>query len=131
VDELLRRELHDQLGLTITSIHRVGGADVRAEATLARALQGEHGAVALLAEAWEAPDKSLRGLLADLRRALGPRRTLRVVLVGEASERGFRAPEPEDVRVYQDRLTLLEDPYLTVDTLAATGERAREDEARG
>ena len=128
--ELLKKELFAQLGITITSIQRVGGADVQAEATLAQTLQDEHGSVALLAEAWEAPDKSLRGLLAELRRVLGPRRTMRVVLVGEAREDGFAAPAAEDVRVYQDRLTLLEDPYLIVDTLAASGERARADEAR-
>jgi hypothetical protein len=76
--------------------------------------------VTLVAEAWEAPDKSLRHLLAALRSALGPRRALRVALIGEASDQGFRAPSVEDARVFGDRLTLLEDPYLAVEALAAT-----------
>lgn len=130
---LLTREVERALGLKVASVHRAGGFDASADAAVCTELSQQTGSVCLLAEAWEAPDKSLRGLVSALRRALGARRTLRVVLVGEASEAGFAAPAPEDVRVFRDRLTLLDDPYLTVDTLlpASADEReAEKQEAR-
>jgi hypothetical protein len=115
--DVLAGELSRCLGLQVTSVHRVGGFDVQADSGVCAALGRQARSVCLVAEAWEAPDKSLRGFLATLRQALGPRRSVRVVLIGEASERGFTAPMQEDVRVFKDRLTLLDDPYLSVETL--------------
>lgn len=116
---LLRRRIAECLGLEVTSVHHAGGLDVQHDTALCQTLREDSASVALVAEAWEAPDKSLRQLLGALREALGPRRTLRVLLIGEASAHGFQPPAPDDVRVYRDRLTLLEDPYLMVDTLSA------------
>jgi hypothetical protein len=114
---VLRRALAQHLGLEVTSVHRAGGLDATADAALCAALGQGSAAVTVVAEAWEAPDKSLRHLLSALRGALGPRRTLRVALIGEASDHGFETPSAEDARVFADRLTLLEDPYLTVEAL--------------
>jgi Protein of unknown function (DUF2868) len=116
---VLERAIVQHLGLEVTSVRRAGGLDARADAALCQSLP-EATSVTVVAEAWEAPDKSLRHLLATLRSALGPRCTLRVALVGEASEQGFRTPRAEDARVFRDRLTLLEDPYLAVETLPGT-----------
>ena len=128
---LLERAVSQRLGLAIDGVHRVGGLDVREDAALCEELSKNRTSVTLIAEAWEAPDKSLRALLAALRTALGPRRALRVVLIGEASQNGFDAPSPADVRVYRDRLTLLEDAYLAVETLPESGApEAADDEAR-
>jgi hypothetical protein len=72
--------------------------------------------VALVAEAFEPPDRAARRLLARLREALGPRRHLAVLLVGEG-EGGRARPRDEDVRVWRDGLAPLEDPYLAVEPL--------------
>jgi hypothetical protein len=125
---LLKRALAQSLGVEATSLHRAGGLDVSEDAALCRTLGEGTESVTLVAEAWEAPDKSLRNLLSALRKALGPRRTLRVVLIGEASEQGFLAAAAEDVRVYRDRLTLLADPYLSVETLPAIAQQPTRDE---
>lgn len=117
---LLRRRITEVLGLAVTRVHHAGGLDVQHDAALCQTLREDSASVTLVAEAWEAPDKSLRQLLGALREALGPRRTLRVLLIGEASANAFQTPAPEDVRVYRDRLTLLEDPYLMVECLPGT-----------
>lgn len=114
---LLQRAIAEHLGLEVTSVHRAGGLDAQADAALCERLGGGGTSVTVIAEAWEAPDKSLRHLLSALRRGLGPRRALRVALVGEASEDGFAAPSADDVRLFRDRLSLLEDPYLAGDAL--------------
>jgi len=117
---VLSRELLRSLGLRVTSVHRVSGIDVAAEAKVCAELGQQEGlTLCLVAEAWEAPDKSLRSLLSTLRQAAGPRCNIRVVLIGQANEEGYEAPAPADVRVFRDRLTLLEDPYLSVETLPA------------
>jgi hypothetical protein len=55
----------------------------------------------------------------ELRRALGPGRTVLVLLKGEGAD-GARpaAPRPEDVRVWRDALEALEDPFVGVEPLA-------------
>lgn len=123
---LVAAELTRQLGLTVTHVVRAGGYDAQAEATLCAELARARSSVCLVTEAWEAPDKGLRGFLSALRQALGARVSLRVVLIGEASATGFRAAEPEDVKLFRDRLTLLADPYLTVEPLTAAQEAERE-----
>jgi hypothetical protein len=114
---LLARELERQLGMQIASVHHAGGVDARSEAALYEAIG--KGAVCVVSESWEAPDKSLRALLAELRRAGGTRRSIRVVLIGEADAHGWSAPERDSLRLFRDRLTLLQDPYLSVEALAA------------
>jgi hypothetical protein len=117
---LVQRAIAQNLALEVTSVHHAGGFAAHRDEALTASLGAASGSVSVLAEAWEAPDKSLRNFLAALRNALGPRRALRVLLIGEAHEHGYRAPAPEDVRVYRDRLTLLEDPYLSVEALPAS-----------
>jgi hypothetical protein len=114
---MLSAELTRQLGVQVASVHSAGGVDARIEARLLDTLGTEN--VCVVTEAWEAPDKSLRELLAALRRRLGPRRSVRVVLMGEADTHGWSEPAPDDVRLFRDRLTLLQDPYLSVEALTA------------
>lgn len=116
---LLARAVNESFGAHVEGVQRAGGLDVEAELAWCRSLRDQTATITVIAEAWEAPDKSLRALLARVREALGPQRTLRVALIGEASKDGFTAAAPEDVRVYADRLSLLRDPYLILDTLPA------------
>jgi uncharacterized protein DUF2868 len=75
--------------------------------------------VVVVAEAFEPPDRGLRRLLSELRRAAGPRRLLVVLLVG--AERGAagapRPPRSEDVATWRDALEALEDPHVAVEPL--------------
>ncbi|BDG03013.1 hypothetical protein AMOR_20090 [Anaeromyxobacter oryzae] len=72
--------------------------------------------VVLVAEAFEAPDRAALRLLTDLRRALGPRRHLVVLLVDAV--RGLpRPPRAADVRTWRDVLARLADPFLAVEPL--------------
>ncbi len=121
---LLARVVSESFGAQVQGVQRAGGLDVEAELAWCRSLRDQASTVTVVAEAWEAPDKSLRTLLARVREALGPQRALRVALIGEASKDGFTAAAAEDVRVYADRLTLLRDPYLIVETLPALPQTA-------
>ncbi|MET0344377.1 MAG: DUF2868 domain-containing protein [Polyangiales bacterium] len=128
--DLLTREVARNLGIEATRVLAAGGFDPSAERAVGEALGPHGGAAAVVVEAWEAPDKGLRTFLAHLRAAMGPRRILRVILIGEARADGYEAPSDEHVRLFRDRLTLLDDPYLSVETLPAAGDAAlRSEEA--
>ncbi|HET8540717.1 MAG TPA: DUF2868 domain-containing protein [Anaeromyxobacter sp.] len=75
--------------------------------------------VVVVAEAFEPPDRGVRRLLEDLRGALGPRRSVLVLLVGDAPGPG--TPRPEDVRVWRDAVEALEDPFVGVEPLRLPG----------
>lgn len=112
----------ETLGLRVDQTFQAGGFDAaQSDALLTQLAQGP-APVVLVTEAWEAPDKGLRNLLAALRKAMGERQSLWVVLLGEASAEGFAAAHPEDVALFRDRLTLLSDPYLRVEALPAQEE---------
>jgi hypothetical protein len=69
-------------------------------------------AVAVLAEAWEAPDGGALRLLRRLREALGRGRRIRVLLRGDGP-----SPPPAEVRIWKEELARLEDPWLSVEPL--------------
>ena len=115
---LIVAALQQDLGLQVLGVHHAGGFSTEADKGLCELLGAAGAAVTLVAEAWEAPDRSLRDFLQRLRVALGPQRTLRVALIGEASSSGYQRAAKQDVQVFRDRLQLLADPYLSVDVLS-------------
>ncbi len=94
-----------------------GGLDISGDEASQRSAGQAGDAVVVVAEAWEAPDKGIRRFLHGLRVAVGPERPIYVALVGEGAPDALAAPDDEDVVVWRDRLTLLEDPYLGVQPL--------------
>lgn len=119
---ILSTVLSQDLGLQVSTIHHAGGLDAGSDEALCVQLGAVSEAVTVIAEAWEAPDRGFRDFLARLRQQLGPRRILRVALMGEASAVGFSRAQPQDVRVFRDRLSLLADPYLAIDVLQPPSE---------
>jgi hypothetical protein len=106
------------LGRPIVAVHAAGGRGHEEAATDWAAVAGSADPVVVVAEAFEPPDRGVRRLLADLRRALGPRRSVVVLLVGEGPGPG--APRSQDLRVWRDALEALEDPYVGVEPLRET-----------
>jgi hypothetical protein len=103
------------LGRPIASERRAGGRDHEEAGADWAALGAGADPVVVVAEAFEPPDRATRRFLGALRRGLGPRRLVLVLLVGAAG--GPAAPRDEDVRVWRDGLAALEDPYLGVEPL--------------
>jgi hypothetical protein len=103
------------LGRPVASVHAAGGHGHEEAGIDWAAAAGGADPVVVVAEAFEPPDRGVRRLLRELRGALGPRRTLLVLLVG--AEPGPRPPRPEDVRVWRDALEALEDPFVGVEPL--------------
>jgi hypothetical protein len=100
----------------IEAVHTAGGSDYEeGSEAWARRLDGASGIV-VLAEGWEAPDKAALRLLRDLRRRLGPRGPI-LVLLAQVSAGGTRPSLATDVRIWEQTLAALEDPYLAVEAL--------------
>lgn len=99
----------------VASVHVAGGRGHEEARTDWAAATGGADPVVVVAEAFEPPDRGVRRLLEDLRGALGARRTVLVLLVGDPP--GPAAPRPEDVRVWRDALEALEDPLVGVEPL--------------
>ena len=102
-------------GGAVLSVRPAGGRDHEEGTTdwdeVARGVDG----FVVVAEAFEAPDRGLLGLLERLRAALGPRRYLHVLLIealaAEAASGGG------DLRLWREGLARLEDPHLAVSAL--------------
>ena len=107
------------LGYAVTRTERAGGADFAADEALVAELGRVGAPVVLLAEGWEAPDKSVRTFLAALREASPAGAKRFVALVERARAEAWRASPAADVKIWRDRLSLLEDPYLSVEPLEA------------
>lgn len=116
----LEAALSRSTGGGVTDLHLAGGLDFEEGADGWPERLAGADRIALVAEGWEAPDRSVRRLLTELRRAAGPRRPLTVWLVDEASaEAGDELrPAPDaQLRVWREALGQLEDPYLAVEPL--------------
>lgn len=110
----VERTIRTTFGLRVDGAVDAGGVDLAADSASQRAAADATGPVVVLAEAWEAPDKGVRRFLTGLRASVGRTRPIFVALVGEGDDAMLAPPEPSDVAVWKDRLTLLEDPYLGV-----------------
>jgi hypothetical protein len=103
------------LGAPVARTRAAGGKDEDEPGFDWTRFAGAGEQLVVVAEAFEPPDRGVRRLLSDLRRALGPRRLLLVVLVGEGDGPG--PPRDADVRIWRDALATLADPFLSVEPL--------------
>lgn len=101
--EGLCRDYH----LRSVATHSAGGADYGKDAALLQSLATSPAVCVVVVEGWEAPDKSIRRFLADMREGSSGSMRLVVVLRQEG--------QPSQLRVWRDRLSLLADPQLTVE----------------
>jgi hypothetical protein len=112
----LEAALSRALGCPVSRTRAAGGEGSDADGADWAELAAGVDTVAVVAEAFEPPDRGVRRLLAGARTTLGPRRLLVVLLVG-APEDGLRPPRGEDVAIWRDALASLEDPWLSVEPL--------------
>jgi len=100
----------------VAAVHSAGGRDYEEGGEeWARRVNGASGIV-VLAEGWEAPDKAALRLLRDLRRQLGPRGPI-LVLLAQVTGGGIRPSLATEVTIWEQTLAALEDPYLAVEAL--------------
>jgi uncharacterized protein DUF2868 len=105
-----------QTRCTIGSIHAAGGRDYEDGNVDWGSLANGSDSLVIVAEGWEAPDRALLRLVDQLRRAIGPRRQI-VVLLAHMGDNGIRPSLASEVRIWQEGLAPLEDPYLAVEPL--------------
>lgn len=104
------------LGCEVRGVVEAGGRRGPALPALVPAIAtaagpGDHLVVAC--EAWEAPDAAVLELIAELRRAAGPRRWIVVLLVGATGG----APAAAERDLWSRRLASLADPYTALEPL--------------
>jgi len=111
----LQEAVARQTRCAVSEVRSAGGRDYD-EAQSDWAALPQDRPVAVVAEGWEAPDKGVLRLLSALRRALGPRTHL-LVLLAEVKEDAVLPAQPAEVRIWRQALAPLEDPYLAVEAL--------------
>ncbi len=111
------RALDTALGWGAGAICAAGGAEFEADESTQARVAATVGPVALVAEAWEAPDKATLRFLRGLRLAVGPRRPMAVVLVEPNDDGRLAAPAAEQVKIWRERTAALADPYLAVEAI--------------
>ena len=118
-DEDVRRWLREYHHAVAASLHAVGGTNPRddAAAIAAVAEDPQRRPVLLLVGAWEPPTGDYLDFLADLRRALGERRMLHVMLYQRGSSGLLRSVRPAEVRTWKGHLAALADPWLEVEPM--------------
>jgi Protein of unknown function (DUF2868) len=107
-----------QTGTAVAAVQAAGGRDYEEGQLDWTRLADGADPVVVVAEGWEAPDKALHRLLRDLRNALGPRRHL-VVLLARIESATVRRPSDAEVRIWEESLASLGDPYVGVEPLGA------------
>jgi hypothetical protein len=112
----LEEAIARQTRCTIKAVYAAGGRDYADERLDWAAMSGGSEAVAIVAEGWEAPDRAVLRLVSGLRRALGPRRHL-LVLLANVSDGAILPSPATEVRIWRDGLARLEDPWLSVEPL--------------
>jgi hypothetical protein len=107
-----------RFGQAVRAVEPAGaGATEVDDAALAACLAAAPAPVLVLAEAFEAPTREVRGFLGRLRAAMGATRPVVVALVDGGAASGWTGPAPDDLRVWQRQLAALGDPYLRVEPL--------------
>ena len=131
------RLVAEHFGGNLQHFHKAGGHDFDLDRQVADAVAQREQSVVVVAEAWEPPDKAFRRFVEAIRKArssgpsAGKSQTIYVALLGQqpleqtsqarASQvddvsalSTWPAPDEADTAVWRDRMTLLQDPYLTV-----------------
>jgi hypothetical protein len=115
----LEAAVAQQTRWTVAAVQAAGGRDYEeGRIDWTRVANGSD-PVVVVAEGWEAPDKAVLRLMRELRRALGDQRHL-VVLLAQVDAAGIRPAPAADLRIWQEGLAPLEDPYLAVQPLRGT-----------
>lgn len=114
-DAVVRSTLAERFGWTATRVLDAIGDQDAPELANDEADQP----VVVVAESWEPPDKGLRRWLGALRARMSAERPIWVVLFGGRSGGALEPASPEDLAVWRDRLELVEDPYLGVESVEA------------
>ena len=107
-----------QMKWAIASVQPAGGRDYEEGRIDWTRLANGPDPVVIVAEGWEAPDKAMLRLMRELRHALGARRHFVVLLVAVGAA-GVRPASTSEVRIWEESLAVLEDPYIAVQPLKA------------
>jgi hypothetical protein len=115
---LLEPWLQREFGWKVRSVLAAGGADFTFDEASIRAAASLGLPIAVVAEAFEPPDKAVRRFLAELRSAARPATHVLVALVAEAHGEAIVA-RGQDLETWSSQLAALEDAYLRVESVAS------------
>lgn len=118
-DDEVRKWLRSYHQADAVSISEVGGVDPSLEAARIQAVanDAEHRPVLVLVGAWEPPTGDYLDFLTELRRQIGERRMLHVMLYQRGSGGWLRSARPAEVRLWKSKLAGLGDPWLDLEPM--------------
>ncbi len=115
--EVVQDLLWQQFAVEMKALLNAGGSASLGEdqKTIARLSKTpDNQPIVLLVKSWEPPLLEFLDFVQDLRSAIGPHRTLKVVPVGLADN---ASATPQDVEVWQNKVATLGDPWVEVQAL--------------
>jgi hypothetical protein len=107
-----------RLGLRAVRRDAAGSSDFARDAALLEGSTASAAAVLLLVEGWEAPDKATRRFVQELRQNGAPDRPVFVCVLSAA-------PDAPELAIWRDRLRLLEDPLVSVQSSVVSSDHPR------
>ncbi|MEA2102489.1 MAG: DUF2868 domain-containing protein, partial [Thermodesulfobacteriota bacterium] len=106
----------------VLEIYGESSADQGVMDTISDALKREGGAVVLLQEAWQPPIIEIKDFIKTLRRMLGQKQRIAVMLIGKPEvENIFTRVDVADKEVWYCSLRTMGDPYLRLESMEESG----------
>ncbi|MEO8183434.1 MAG: DUF2868 domain-containing protein [Deltaproteobacteria bacterium] len=118
LDEAGVAALCGRLGLRAVRQDAAGGSDFGRDAALLEGSTASAATVLLVVEGWEAPDKATRRFVQELRQNGAPDRAVFVCVLSVA-------PDASELALWRDRLRLLQDPFVSVQSIAVSRDPPR------
>jgi len=107
-----------RLGLRAVRRDAAGGSDFGRDAALLEGSTASAATVLLVVEGWEAPDKATRRFVQELRQNGAPDRPVFVCVLSAAAD-------GSELALWRDRLRLLQDPFVSVQSSVVPSDLAR------
>lgn len=122
---LLNEVIAQYMGWKVSDVLEIcgeAGADQGVMDSISDAVKNEGSAVVLIQEAWQPPIIEIKDFIKTLRRTLGQKQRIAVLLIGKPEvESIFTRVDGQDKEVWYRALRTMGDPYLRIESVEGSG----------